>query len=176
MSDDPPVTDVVTRAAAGDKQAWDALVERYAPLVWSICRGHRLSDADVGDISRNVWLQLAGQLGGIRDPAALPGWLAGSLAGWLAATTRRECGKVRHAAPGPWLAGQHAALREAFTRLPPRCQHLIALLLKDPPVPYPEISARLGIPVSSIGPSCGRCLDKLRHDPSIAALIDAGAA
>jgi hypothetical protein len=48
MSDDPPVTDLVTRAAAGDKQAWDALVERYAPLVWSICHRHRLSDADVG--------------------------------------------------------------------------------------------------------------------------------
>jgi hypothetical protein len=48
MSDDPPVTDLVTRAAAGDKQAWDGLVERYAPLMWSICRRHRLSDADVG--------------------------------------------------------------------------------------------------------------------------------
>jgi DNA-directed RNA polymerase specialized sigma24 family protein len=173
MSDDPLVTDLVARAAAGDKQAWDALVERYAPLMWSICRRHRLSDADVGDISRNVWRQLAGQLGGIGDPAAPP---AGWLAGWLAATTRRECGKVRHAAPGPWVAGQHAAFREAFTRLPPRCQRLIALLLQDPPVPYQQISARLGIPVSSIRPSCDRCLDKLRHDPSIAALIDAGAA
>jgi DNA-directed RNA polymerase specialized sigma24 family protein len=171
MSEDPPVTDLVTRAAADDEQAWDALVERYAPLVWSICRRHRLSDADVGDIGRNVWLQLAGQLGEIRDPVAHPGWLAG----WLAATTRRECGKFQPAAPGPQAAGQNAALREAFTRLPPRCQHLIAMLLQDPPVPHPQISARLGIPVSSIGPSCGRCLDKLRHDPSIAALIDAGA-
>jgi DNA-directed RNA polymerase specialized sigma24 family protein len=192
MSDDPLVTDLVARAAAGDKQAWDALVERYAPLVWSICRRHRLSDADVADISRNVWLQLAGQLGGIRDPAAPPGWPADWLGGWqadrqagweadrladwLAATTRRECGKVRPAVPGPRAAGQQAALREAFTRLPPRCQHLITLLLQDPPVPYPQISASLGIPVSSIGPGCGRCLDKLRHDPSIAALIDAGAA
>jgi DNA-directed RNA polymerase specialized sigma24 family protein len=171
MNEDPPVTGLVTRAAAGDKQAWDALVERYAPLMWSICRRHRLSDADVSDISRNVWLQLAGQLGGIRDPVADPG----RLADWLAGTTRRECGKFRATAPGPQAAGQHAALREAFTRLPPRCQHLIALLLQDPPVPHPQISAMLGIPVSSIAPDCGRCLDKLRHDPAIAALIDAGA-
>jgi RNA polymerase sigma factor (sigma-70 family) len=191
MSDDLPVTDLMTRAAAGDKQAWDSLVEQYAPLVWSICRRHRLSDADVGDISQNIWRQLAGQLGGIRDPAALPGWLA--------ATTRRECGKVRRAAPAPQparslpdtghipdeqtgmterelrKAGQHAALREAFTRLPPCCQQLIALLLQDPPVPDPQISATLGIPVSSIRPSRRRCLDKLRHDPSIAALINARA-
>ena len=33
----PVVTDLVTRARNGDKQAWDALVERYASLIWSIC-------------------------------------------------------------------------------------------------------------------------------------------
>ena len=33
VRDDVPVTDLVTRARTGDKQAWDALVERYAPLV-----------------------------------------------------------------------------------------------------------------------------------------------
>jgi len=27
------VPDLVTRARTGDKQAWDALVERYAPLI-----------------------------------------------------------------------------------------------------------------------------------------------
>jgi DNA-directed RNA polymerase specialized sigma subunit len=37
------VTDLVTRARTGDKRAWDALVERYAPLIWSICRRYRLS-------------------------------------------------------------------------------------------------------------------------------------
>jgi hypothetical protein len=47
------------------------------------------------------------------------------------------------------------------------------MLLEDPPVPYAEISARLGIPVGSIGPSRSRCVEKLRRDPAIAALIDA---
>ena len=46
MRDDPLLIDLVTRARNGDKQAWDALVERYAPLIWSICRRHRLSGAD----------------------------------------------------------------------------------------------------------------------------------
>jgi DNA-directed RNA polymerase specialized sigma24 family protein len=73
------------------------------------------------------------------------------------------------------LAERHAALREAFGHLPPRCQQLIALLLEDPPVPYPEIGARLGIPAGSIGPSRGRCLDKLRRYPAVAALINAEA-
>jgi len=45
----------------------------------------------------------------------------------------------------------------------------------DAPLPYAEISARLGIPVGSIGPTRSRCLDKLRSHPAIAALIDAEA-
>jgi signal transduction histidine kinase len=54
----PPVNDLVTRAGSGDKQAWDTLVERYAPLIWSICRRHRLSSADAEDVGQRVWLQL----------------------------------------------------------------------------------------------------------------------
>ena len=191
MHDGSLVADLVVRARNGDKQAWDALVERYAPLVWSICRRHRLDGADTDDVGQSVWLRLVEQLGRIRDPAALPGWLA--------TTTRRECWRVLRAAHGPEAAGylldagnipdrqsgtaedelllaeRHAALREAFTRLPPSYQRLIALLIEDPPVPYVEISNRLGIPVGSIGPIRGRCLEKLRQDPAIKALIDARA-
>ena len=191
MRDHPCVTDLVTRAGKGDQQAWDALVERYAPLIWSICRRHRLSDADAEDVGQSVWLQLVSHLGTVRDPAALPGWLA--------TTTQRECRRVACAARGPHTSGQlldaenipdeqtrtaeqellaaerHSVLLEAFTCLGPSCRQLMAMLLEDPPVPYAEISAILGIPVSSIGPTRGRCLDKLRRYPAIAALIDAEA-
>ena len=187
----PSVNDLVTRAKKGDKQAWDALVERFAPLIWAVCRRHRLSSADADDVSQRVWLQLMSQLDKVRDPAALPGWLA--------TTTRRECGRVLRPAREPLAAGyaldaetlsdeqaataeqellaaeRHAALCEAFADLPPDCQRLIALLTADPPVPYAEISTRLGIPVGSIGPTRRRCLDKLRRHPAIAALIDAEA-
>src|ERR1700724_1128621 len=82
MRDDPQVTDLVMRAGKGDQQAWDALVERYSPLIWSICRRYRLSDADAEDVGQAVWLHLVDQLDSLRDPAALPGWLS--------TTTRRE--------------------------------------------------------------------------------------
>ena len=36
MSDDPPANALMPRAANSDKQAREALVERYAPLIWSI--------------------------------------------------------------------------------------------------------------------------------------------
>ena len=39
-----------------------------------------------------------------------------------------------------------------------------------------EISARLGIPVTSTGSARGRCLDKLRGDPAVAALTGAATA
>jgi RNA polymerase sigma factor (sigma-70 family) len=188
VRDNPVVTDLVTRAAKGEKQAWDALVERFIPLIWSICRNHRLSDADAEDVGQIVWMQLTGQLGKIRDPAALPGWLV--------TVTRRECLRVmdathrlpmvgyvidaeiiadeRSAAAEQELlaAERHAALREAFATLSPSDQQLIALLLDDPPVSYAEISTRLGIPVGSIGPTRRRCVDKLRRHPAIAALIN----
>jgi Sigma-70 region 2 len=62
MRDDPAVTGLVTRAANGQEQAWDALVERYAPLIWSICRKHRLGNADADDVGQRVWLQLVDHL------------------------------------------------------------------------------------------------------------------
>jgi DNA-directed RNA polymerase specialized sigma24 family protein len=70
-------------------------------------------------------------------------------------------------------AERHAALRQAFGALDPFSRQLVALLIQDPPVPYAEISARLGIAVGSIGPSRSRCLEKLRRHPAIAALINA---
>jgi RNA polymerase sigma factor (sigma-70 family) len=69
-------------------------------------------------------------------------------------------------------AERHAALREAFSRLPRCCQQLLALLLGDQPLSYAQISAQLGISAESIGPRRSRCLGQLRRDPAIAALLD----
>jgi RNA polymerase sigma factor (sigma-70 family) len=187
--DGPLVTDLVTRAIGGDSHAWDALVERYIPLVWSICREHRLDHADARTVNQTVWLQLGDQLGALRSPAAL--------AGWLAATTHRECDRIQRAAPQRPDHGQlpeaaivpgeqaqvaerelhaaelHATLREAFAQLPPHCQRLIAMLIQDPPVSDAEISATLSIPARSIRRNCHSCLQRLRAHPAIAARIQA---
>jgi RNA polymerase sigma factor (sigma-70 family) len=179
------VSDLVARARKGDEQAWDTLVDRYAPLIWSICRRHGLGRPDADDVAQVVWLQLVGHLGDLHEPAALPGWLV--------TTARRECLRVlrtgRPVTAGYVLdaetladreagtaehevlaAERQAALREAFADLPQRGQRLIALLLEDPPLPYAEISLRLGIAVGSIGPFRRRYLDKIRRHPAIAAL------
>jgi RNA polymerase sigma factor (sigma-70 family) len=182
MRDDPALIGLVKRARDGDQEAWDRIVERYAPLVWSTCARYRLSGADADDVGATVWLRLVERVGSLRDPAAL--------AGWLATTARNECvqvlrSKQRHVqtdgellpeetqeAADDWLLKQerHIALRAAFAGLSERCRALLSLLFADPAVPYADISGRLAIPVGGIGPTRQRCLAALRAHPLMIAL------
>ena len=184
MRDDPSVVALVERAADSDQDAWDEIVDRYAPLVWSICNRYRLSNHDREDVGQNVWLLLVEQLGKLREPAALPGWLA--------TTTARECLRVVTASRKSQrlgtqldeaaqfvddtmideevlMAERNAALRAAFAELPLRCQRLLGMLLSDPPHSYAEISTTLDIPVGSIGPRRARCLERLRRSSALMA-------
>jgi RNA polymerase sigma factor (sigma-70 family) len=181
------VAGLVIRARDGDGHAWDQLVERFVPLVWSICRRYRLSQADAEDVNQTVWLVLVEQLDKLREPAALPGWLA--------TATRREALRVQGAArkyetmgsdadietaadsSAPPIeqeilaAERQAALRAAFAELPSRCQRLLSMLMADPPRSYAEISQSIPIPVGSIGPQRSRCLDRLRRSPVLTAMF-----
>jgi RNA polymerase sigma factor (sigma-70 family) len=187
MYDDPAVVALVAAARDGDRDAWDQIVERYAPLVWSVCRRHRLSRADADDVGQNVWLKLYEHLGDLRDPAALPGWLA--------RTTQNECLRVFRSTGQQTLgvldsdvatdggydvidqelerARYHLALRDAFSQLRPHCQELLAMLFDDTRPSYREIGSRLNMKIGSIGPTRERCLTELRRCPALAALIEA---
>ena len=188
MRDDPTVVALVKRAAGSDPAAWNEIVERYAPLMWSICTRFQLSTQDRKDVEQNVWLLLVEQLGKLREPAALPGWLA--------TTTRRECLRVVTASRKSerlgtglddalqfvdntiideemLMAERNAALRAAFAELPPKCQRLLAMLTSDPPCSYAEVSAGLGIPIGSIGPQRARCLERMRKSSALSGLNEA---
>ena len=55
-------------------------------------------------------------------------------------------------------------VREAIANLPARCGELVRLLFyEDPPIPYTEISHRLGLASGSIGFIRGRCLKRLQR-------------
>jgi Sigma-70 region 2 len=84
-SGDTTVVTLVTRAVAGNPDAWNAIVERYSALVWSICTRFKISGADTEDAAQKVWLLLIEHLSDLREPAALPGWLpsrTGNACGW----------------------------------------------------------------------------------------------
>jgi DNA-directed RNA polymerase specialized sigma24 family protein len=65
-------------------------------------------------------------------------------------------------------------LREALAELPADRRELLLLLLADPPVPYEDISARLGIPIGSIGPTRARALEQLRRSRALRELASEG--
>ena len=175
---------LLAAASAGDQRAWDALVERYTSLLWSVARSYRLPAQDAADVVQTTWLRLVEHLDRIADPDRLPGWLA--------TTARRECLRLlRHAGrevhsytalidvpdDAPELdAGllrdeRDAALWHALSLLEEFCQRLIRVLMADPPPSYAEASAILGIPVGSVGPSRGRCLAKLRRVAGISSVV-----
>jgi RNA polymerase sigma factor (sigma-70 family) len=170
-------------ARDGDQTAWDELVDRFGAFLWRVARAHRLPADAAADVVQTTWLRLLENLGAIRDPERL--------GGWLAVTARNEA--LRHLrrggrvlptddldalAPSPARgeAGVEAgllrderdrALASALARISERCRRLLRLLTLDPPVPYAEIGAALGMPVGSIGPTRARCLDRVRAELAV---------
>jgi RNA polymerase sigma factor (sigma-70 family) len=175
---------MLRRAGEGDAAAWNAIVDEYAGLLWSVVRGFRLGEAQAADAVQTTWLRLVEHLGAIREPERL--------AGWLRTTARRVCleilreGAREQAAdlcsdPGEAACfgregpddvdapetvalrqEREALVRRVVTILPERQQVLLGLLVASPPLRYEEISARLDMPVGSIGPTRARILARLR--------------
>ena len=67
-------------------------------------------------------------------------------------------------------AERDRALRRALSGLDQRCQALLRLLAAADPPSYEEIGAALGMAIGAIGPTRGRCLEKLRRSPELAEL------
>ncbi|MEV8635327.1 sigma-70 family RNA polymerase sigma factor [Streptosporangium sp. NPDC051023] len=170
-------------AVDGDAAAWKGLVEGLSPLVWSVVRSYRLSDADGLEVYQTAWFRLAQSLRQIREPD--------KVGSWLASTARHECLKVLKTEralslsdspqvldllshePTPEesvIAAEDAArdrdrLRQvwqSFQQLGENCQRLLRLLITSPPPSYEEVSSALGLAVGSIGPIRQRCLRRLR--------------
>jgi RNA polymerase sigma factor (sigma-70 family) len=169
---------LVEAAAAGEAQAWQELIDRYAVLIRSVCRAHRLSDADREDVTQLTWLRAVEHIGRLRDPERF--------GAWLGTTARRECLRVlqgrKRVVPtcdevrNPLFAAhvdedeiavaaeRRVAVRQALTTLPAKQRTLLALLHSEREPSYDDISARLGMPIGSIGPTRGRALERLRKE------------
>ena len=64
-----------------------------------------------------------------------------------------------------------AALAARSTRVTDRERALMKVLLADPEPTYAEVSAALGMPIGSIGPTRGRAIARLRCDHELAAAV-----
>jgi RNA polymerase sigma factor (sigma-70 family) len=162
--------DLVRRCRAGDRDAWNALVERFSRYVYAICvQGFRLSDADAEDVYQEVFTRVYTRLDTLRDDA--------SVRPWIAQLTRRLCLDLRVAGsreqptPEPVDAAHEQVLadldeafsvREALAELPDHCQEMLdRFFARDES--YRTISSELDIPQGTIASRIARCLVRLRE-------------
>lgn len=173
--DEDDVGDLVRAARAGDAHAWDALVTRFARLVYAVALRCRLDPADAADVSQTVWLRLAENLHRINEPSRV--------GAWLVTTTKRESiallkARARYEpmdvqaldvvdqrdGPADQVTRSETIteVARAFALLTERCRELLRRLVVDSQH-YQQISAEMAMPIGSIGPTRIRCLASLRR-------------
>lgn len=177
--------ELIAACRRGDLQAWPRLVQRFERLIYTVPRRAGLDADAAADVFQTVFMRLHEHLDTLAQPERVQAWLV--------TTARRETLRVLHERrrsvplageldedgqareiepvdPDPLpdeviedLQLRHRA-RLALERMAEPCRSLLALLHgRDEAPPYAEISAQLGMPVGSIGPTRSRCLAKLRE-------------
>ncbi len=180
-ADDRTDAALVRGCLDGDEQAWSALLDRYKRLVYSIPIKYGFSAEEATDIFQETCVELLTELPRLREPRALPKWLAQVAAHkCLRLKTRAQ----RQAAPLDDYENVHdvadaralaedvllqvereQGLRTAVAGLPDRCRRLVEMLFfEHPPRPYREVADALAIASGSIGFIRGRCLSRLRAE------------
>lgn len=181
---DRELASLVRSAAGGDERAFARLVARFERPLRSIARSYRLTGWDADDVIQSTWMQFLEHGSGLREPAAV--------SGWLATTARRYClrrlqSHVRELLSEDPTAGdrgydgrldadmlaaeRRAALDASLSALTGRQRDLMTLLLDEPELSYEEVGRRLGLPIGSIGPTRARSLSRLRRDTRLRALV-----
>ncbi|MEO7352278.1 MAG: sigma-70 family RNA polymerase sigma factor [Marmoricola sp.] len=166
------------RWRGGEPTALDDLVRLLSPMLWQVSRGSGLDRASAEDVVQTTWLALVRSGASIAEPRAV--------AGWLCTTARREAWRVSKQStrqqpvedetivrklpdePPPEaqvvLDDDNARLWGCLSKLSERCQRLLRIVAAEARPDYSVIATQLGMPVGSIGPTRGRCLEKLRQE------------
>ncbi len=173
---------VAARAAAafrdyrdGETARMAELVQLLNPLLWRIARSQGTDAETASDVVQVAWLKLVESADRIADPQAV--------LQWMLVTVRRECWRRstrgRREVPteideqtpalelSPDALAEMSDTQQVLWRhvgeLSERCRALLQVIAFADRPDYAAISAALGMPVGSIGPTRGRCLDALRR-------------
>jgi RNA polymerase sigma factor (sigma-70 family) len=166
----------------GDDEGLNDLVRLLSPVLWQVVRATGLDRERAEDVVQTTWIALVDHADSITSPQGIAAWLCTSArreawrAGRMASRERPvedevlAYGLPDHESPeGQVILDDEAALmRACLEKLPERCQKLLRIVAAGPRPNYTEVANTLGMPVGSIGPTRGRCLDKLRHELTLA--------
>jgi RNA polymerase sigma factor (sigma-70 family) len=167
---------LISRAADRDESAWAELVAEFGPMMRSIAAGFRLTAEEAADAAQTTWMRLLSNIGRIREPERI--------AGWLATTMRRECAgtlrrRGREQVLDDWMAvgeddgdrliaglvseERNRTLWRLVDRLPANQRRLVLALAQESEPSYKEVASAMAIPIGSIGPTRARALNRLKH-------------
>ncbi len=175
--------ELIAACLRGEARAWEALLNRYRRLIYSIPYKYNLSPDDMADVFQSVCVALLEGLRTLRDET--------KLSSWIITTTVRECWKLKRRQRREVTAAdqneeatdlvervaddslpdeiiqtwqEQQLVRQGIEQLDERCKTLLTYLFYEKEQwSYDQISQALGIPPPSIGPTRGRCLDKLKR-------------
>jgi RNA polymerase sigma factor (sigma-70 family) len=161
--------DIVARCRAGEAEAWNQLVERFARYVHAICvSAFRLSREDAEDVFQEVFAKAYIGLDRLRDDSAIRPWLA--------QLTRRACiDRIRSSRPTvegepdeipdptDTLADLERALdvHDAMRTIGDPCNEILDRFFTQDES-YRAIGESLDLPAGTIASRISRCLEKLR--------------
>lgn len=156
------ISELVEAAQAGDSEAYDALIERFQPMAYTLA--HRfLGDHHLAqDVVQEAVIEAFVHLSQLKEPDAFPGWFR--------QIVFRQCTRVLRRATEPWLSLEavseslftennpedvavqeevQASVRRAVASLP-KPEQLVTVLFYGRRYSYTEVSAILKIPLSTV--------------------------
>lgn len=169
---------LVKECLTGNEDAWNAILDKYQKLIYSVPIRYGLPVVDAGDIYQQVCVDVLESLKYLREPRSLAAWLIRIASHRCLQWTGRErrfqsfdfeamadSGPVTPETPDTVLhdLARGQALHQAMGEIPARCQELIRMLFFEiPAIPYEQVAKKLGIAKGSIGFIRMRCLSRLR--------------
>lgn len=167
---------LIAACLQGSQEAWEALIDKYKRLIYSIPFKFGAGPEDAADVFQSVCIEVFNSLTHLRNAESLRSWLITVTVRQSYRWKKKQSNHVELDAMEPEMAEELAAVpetmlqiqqeqivREVVDKLPPRCAQLVRLLFfEQPPLPYAEVARRLGLATGSIGFVRGRCLERLR--------------
>jgi RNA polymerase sigma-70 factor (ECF subfamily) len=157
-----PEPDLLAQACGGDRGAFALLHERYAPVVHAVLLA-RVPRQEAEDLAQEVFARALERLPGVRDPAAVGGWLC-ALARNLAADYHRarKPSSLPREIEGPGDREAAADALAAIRELPATYSETLLMRLVEG-MTGPEIAEATGMTPGSVRVNLHRGMKLLRR-------------